>query len=57
MGQAGNWHTISTQMSHPIGQNSITWPYSTVINDEKCGLENKEMDFSEHVVVSAMHMF
>ena len=49
-------YMTSTQMSLAIGQNSIPWLYLTAMNNEKCDLENKELDFSSHIVVPATHM-
>ena len=34
-------HMTSTQKSHPIGQNSVIWPFLTAVNVGKCDLENR----------------
>lgn len=56
MGQAKGAHMTCTQKSHPIGQNTIVWPYVTAVLAGKSDVESKEMDFNESIIVSATHV-
>lgn len=50
-------HVTSTQNLNFLVQNLVIWSYPTAKNARKCDLENRQVYFNGHIVVSAIHIF